>query len=218
MTSSRIPKLYAAGLGLAALGLVLAVTALDPAGASINAANKMAVRGGTIEIMSAPLTEGASSEVHTLLAGTIKTSSPTDVIIQVTAECALWTGIATVGDDLSEAVASVKVWVEVDGVPVKVSSDDTEDPGRVTFCNRAYKMETVNFDDDDAEIRQYLSTRTANSFNWIATNLGSAPSPHTITVKGQIDSEVTGTGEAYAAIGKRTLVVEPVKLATDIVV
>jgi hypothetical protein len=202
-----------------ALGIALAVALVGPsivderAAATHQPADKIAISGSGVEVMNAGLTSGSSSDVHTLATGTLRTSSPTDLIFRVTAECALWTDIATVGNAESEAVASVKMWIELDGNPVAVASDDTgEEAGKVVFCNRAYRMETLNFD-EDATIKQYLKTRSANAFNWITLNVGSGI--HSVALKTQLDSSVSGTGFAKAAVGKRTLIVEPVKLAND---
>lgn len=194
---------------------VVAVPLVAPeAEATHQPADKMAVSGSSLEIITAPLLAGASTTTAELLAGRIKTSSPTDLVLSVSLECALWTDVTTVGNDESEAVARVKVWVEIDGVPVTVSSDDTAEPGKVVFCDRAYKRTTTDFDDEDARIDSYLRTRSAHDFNWIRLNLGSGL--HTISVKGELETAVTGTGMAQAAIGKRTLVVEPTKLANDV--
>jgi hypothetical protein len=125
--------------------------------------------------------------------------------------------VTTIGNADSSSYASVKVWVEIDGAPVGVSSDEaTEDAGKVTFCNRAYRMATTQSDDEDARIDTYLRTRSANAFNWIELDLGSAT--HVVEVKAQLESEVTGMGMAKAGIGKRTLVIEPTKLANDAVI
>jgi hypothetical protein len=174
----------------------------------------MAVSGSTVEIMSAGLLTGSSQQTEQLLAGRIKTSGPTDLIFRVTAECALWTNVQTVGNAQSEAEATVKVWVTVDGNAVPVSSGDTVEPGKVVFCNRAYRLETVNFSDDNATIRQFLRTRTANAFNWMTLNVGSGV--HDITVMASLELNASGSAYAKAAVGKRTLIVEPVKLANDV--
>lgn len=204
-------------MGLAVLAVVVSTNAFSgDVSATHQPADKMAVSGSAIEIMGASITSGGSSEVVTLAEGTIKTSGPTDLIFRVTAECALWTHTATIGNDISEAIAAVKVWVEVDGAVVPVSGDDVgEEAGKVVFCNRAYRMETTNFDDEDATIKSFLRTRSANAFNWITLDLGAGV--HDVVLKAQLDAEVTGTAEAKAAVGKRTLIVEPVKLANDVV-
>lgn len=209
------PKLQA----VLAATLVLAVSwaIATPGAASVDeAANKMHATGSALEIMSAPLTEGSASETVTLLSGTIKTSSPKDLIFRLTAECALWTDVTTVGNDDSQAIATVKVWVEMDGEVIPVADDDTgEDAGKVVLCNRAYRRVTTMFDDENATIETYLSTRSANGFNWFTFDAGSFPSPHLIEVKAQLETQVDGMGMAKAAVGKRTLIVEPTSIAND---
>lgn len=176
-------------------------------------ANKVAISGSALEVMSSDVTEGESSEPVTLLHGVLRTSSPADLILSVSAECALWTDITTVGNDVSEAASAVVVWVEIDGKVVPVSSSDVGAPGEVVFCNRAFRRETLMFDDEDATIKSFLRTRSANAFSWGALNVGAAV--HTIEVKGRLDNAVEGTGRAKAAVGKRTLVVEPVHMSND---
>lgn len=203
---------------VAAAFLFLAVVAaphfVPQADATHQPADKMAVSGSSLEVITAPLLAGASVTTAEILHGQLKTSSPTDLVLSVSMECALWTDITTVGNDNSQAVARVKVWVEIDGVPVKVSSDDTTEPGKVVFCDRAYQRTTSSWNDEDARIDSYLRTRSAHDFQWIRLNLGSGL--HQISVKGELQTSVTGTGMAQAAIGKRTLVVEPTKLANDV--
>jgi hypothetical protein len=208
-------KLFAAATGAALLVLVAAgVLLAGPAMATHRPADKTAVSGSTVEFMTAQLVEGASSEVVTLLTGTMRASSPTDLLFRVTAECALWTNVTTVGgDDSGDALASVTVWVTIDGVTVPVSGDDTVDAGQVVFCNRTHHMSVMDLDDEDAEFNQFLRTREASAFQWLSLNVGNGV--HRFEVKGQLDAQVTGTGEARAAVGKRTLVAEPVKLAND---
>lgn len=203
-------------LGLAVALLVVAAlalpNALGPAKADHKPADKMVAAGSTLEIMTSDVTNGSVSEEATLLTGTLRSSNPTDLVLQLTLECALWTDVTTVGNDDQGAEAQVEVWVEVDGEPVDVSSDDT-DGGRAVFCNRAYEVKTLQFDDEDATIERYLRTRSANAFNWVTLNVGSGI--HEITVKAQLDASASDNARAKAAIGDRTLVVEPVKMAND---
>ncbi|HEV8361031.1 MAG TPA: hypothetical protein VGR28_11310 [Candidatus Thermoplasmatota archaeon] len=222
------------GLAAAAvLSLVGAMGAASLAGATHSPADKIQVSGSALEVMHASaaapggdainavlgglggpgVLDDPTSEEVSLLSATLRTAVPTDLLFRVSAECALWTNITTVGNDDSEAEATVKVWVELDGNPVAVSGDDTNEAGKVVFCNRAFRMMTEMFDDEDATIHSYLRSRTANAFEWATLNVGGGI--HTIEVVGELSTQVTGTGDAKAAIGKRTLVVEPVKLAND---
>lgn len=179
-------------------------------------ADKAVASGSAMEILGTPATEGSTSETVDLLSATVRSSNTIDLLLQVTLECALWTDITVIGNDESEAIATVNVWIEIDGVPVPVASEGEEEPGKVVFCNRAFKMATMNVDDEDQQIDQYLSTKAANSFNWMQVNVGSGV--HEIVVKGELEAQVTGVGEAQAGIGKRTLIVEPLRLSNHVVV
>lgn len=185
--------------------LVAAYASLAPASANHTAADKMAVSGSTLSV-SAP------GETVTLLTGTMKTSSPTDLVLAVSLECSILTQVTTVGNDESQAFGQVEVWIEIDGQPVGVIDGDD---GKVVFCNRTHRQTTTLFDDEDATIQGYIETRSSHSFNWIALNLGSAT--HTIEVKASLSEEATNNALAKAVVGKRTLVAEPTKLANDIV-
>lgn len=203
----------------AAIGAMVA-SLIGPAGADHQPANKVAAAGSTLEVMTAPLVDGAASEEATLLSGTMRTSAPTDLLIEVNAECALFTDTiirtpAGPGEsDASEAVAKIELWVEIDGTPVPVTEGDD---GRVVFCNRAqFNQVTIgpeDDDEDDHEFRQYLDTRSANSFSWITLNVGSGI--HEIVVKAMLTANVTGAGDAKAMVGKRTLIVQPERMAND---
>lgn len=192
------------------LALPLGSTAQDGNDGGSNAANKAAASGSALEILSAPLVEGFESQEVTILDTQIKTSKPQDLIISVTLECALWTNVRTDGNDMAESMARVKVWVEIDGAPVAVSSDDDgEDQGKVVFCDRTHRQEVTNLDNENHTLEQYLRTRTANGFNWVVLDAGSAT--HDVEVIAQLETEVTGLGMAQAGIGKRTLVIDPVR-------
>jgi hypothetical protein len=213
------------------LALVAVVAATNLATATHRPADKMAVAASTLEVLhatgsgAAPLPLGVplgldpldaeSSVTVELLAGTLRTSSPTDLVFRVAAECALWTNVTTVGNDESEAFASVKVWVTLDGVPVSVGSGDTNEPGKVVFCNRTYRVVTTEFDDEDATIQQFLATRSANGFSWVALNVGHGV--HEVQAWAELTVNADDAmASAAAAVGKRTMLVEPEKLANDV--
>lgn len=189
-----------AALAAAALLAVPIVVAQLDGGS--NAANKTAATGSTVEILSPAL---ATSVLDT----TIKTSSPQDLIFSVTLECALWTTVQTVGNDVSEARATVTIQVLFDGVPVSVSG--AGDDGRVIFCDRTHRQTTTGFDDENATIEQYLATRTANGFNWVLPDVGSGV--HTVQVLADLTTFTDSDLFVQAGVGHRTLIVEPTHLA-----
>jgi hypothetical protein len=200
----------------AAIVAGLVITSMGGAGANHTPANKVSVASSNLQTMETFTLDGATSNEVTLFEATLRSSGPADLLMQVTAECALVTNLVNVGNSDSRSVASVHLWIEVDGQPVVVASDG---PGTdlqksdVVFCNRAYQMVITDLDDEDAMFRQYLSTRNANAFNWVALNVGSGV--HDIVVKALLEAEVTGAGEARAFVGKRTLVIEPAMFSND---
>lgn len=208
------------GLGAAGISLGLGALASGSATAS-QPADKVAVSGSTLEVMEVSTTDSENhSETHTLLSDTIKTSTPTDLLLQPTVETALFTDIMTMGNDQSEAEAAVTCWIELDGEPVVVSSDYTaaglseQEASEVVFDKRAHRMETANFDDEEATIRQFLDTRSANGFNWVTLDVGNGE--HDLELMGRLDVNVDDSNaEARAIVGPRTMIVEPVKLPND---
>lgn len=195
------------GALLAAVCVTLAVVAIGgKAEANHEPANKVSASGSTTEVTG-------PGEAVTILSEQVRTSNPTDLILSVSLECSITTDVTTVGSDDQTAVGDIKVWVEIDGQPVLVSTDDAEG-GKVTFCNRTYQRQTsLGSDDEQDSIRTFIETRTANAFNWMALDVGSAI--HTIEVKAQLVTQSTANASALAVIGNRTLIVEPTKSAND---
>ena len=207
---------------LSAAVLVLAIAALSgnpQVSATHQPANKIAVSASGLDILDTSV-GGAGSDTATgvLLLGTLKTSNPTDLIIMVTLECALWTNLKTAGAAAdSTAQAQVLVWIEIDGVVLPISSDDTNGTGKVVFCNRDFRIKYSGL--NDATILElFLKTRSTHAFNYIAISPfgSSASNMHTIKLWAEVKVLVQGDGSARALIGKRTMVVSPEKLANDI--
>ena len=170
------------------------------------------------------------NEVTTLLTSTLRTSSPTDLILSVSMECSIFTGLVTGpssdgGTSTSMASGHVRAWIEIDGkiVPVNSVSQTPQltPPGggegdKVTFCNRTYQRTVKDSENplDGQDIEDdYIATKAANAFNWLRLNLGSGV--HTIVVKGTLMQATTGDATAEAAVGNRSLIVQPAKLAND---
>jgi len=153
-----------------------------------------------------------------VLATTIKTSKPTDLLLQLSMECALWTKVVSTTiqnhpsgyGPYSEAKARVVAWVEVDGVPARLADDDDS---KIMFCDRVHEQELSDIDNSTGNhtISQYLKTRSANAFDWVVLDAGSGV--HTVVVKVDIDASNTKGAYAEGAVGKRTLIVEPTRFA-----
>ena len=146
-----------------------------------------------------------------ILTAKIKTGTPKDLVIDVSAECSLVTNAKLSGTLGSEAIATIEVRVMVDGVQA--------DPGIVTFNNRVLKVEGdlthhyggLPLDIDDHWFEIFLATKCANSFNFMAEDVGSGV--HTVVVQAMTHKEEKGLkGTANAYIGFASAVVDEVML------
>ena len=205
----RVRRVLGAGASVAAVAAVIGLSGGSGAIATHEPADKVSAAGSETEVIRA--TPGTN--VVTLLSEKVKTAKPTDLILGVTAECAITTDLETIGSETQQAEGTVRVWVEIDGKPVPVSSEDT-DGGRVVFCNRMYERTTqLGTDDEQDSVKTFLRTRSANGFNWMALNVGSAT--HLIEVKAELTTSQTQRASAIAVVGNRTLIVEPTKATND---
>jgi hypothetical protein len=143
--------------------------------------------------------------------------------------------VRTVGNDDQAARGELKLWLEKStngGEPEVIGVTSTSagpnepgvasDDGKVVFCDRMYRRATNFTDDEDHEIDTYMDTRSANAFNWLALNVGSGI--HTITLWAEFDDTVDiegfeagsqGTSDSKGAVGRRSLIIEPVRAAVD---
>lgn len=215
LVSRRLPAaVLAALLALAAVALFLSASGGgSTATATHTPADKVVASGSTVEV-------GEPGQELTLLSGTLRSSAPSDLLISVTAECAIATDLTTEGNDTAEATGVAEVWVEVDGTAIGVNNVGTstttaepQDDGKAVFCQRAYRRETSMFDDQDATIKTFLRTREASGFNWVALNVGKGI--HTVEVLAELTETTVNEATADVAIGDRTVIVEPAKLAND---
>lgn len=135
-----------------------------------------------------------------ILQETMKVSSTSDLILQTTAECSILTSLYTAGgpeatNETDGSFGQVKLWIEIDGKRVPVSTNDTttneqgdeDDLGEIVFCNRAYQRTvTDNEQNEDGTTPpeegglrdgldsedDFIRTRTSNGFNWMAFDVG----------------------------------------------
>ena len=156
-------------------------------------------------VASAELDRAVIGEWKDVLSTEIKVSGePKDLVIAVTAECALATNVRLHDKTGSESQAKIMVRALVDNKTVVV-------PSEVVFADRLVKVKG-NLNDTNAWFEIYMATRNANGFNFIAEDVGTGP--HTITV--QAKGFATGVDPApeklLVLIGNRTLVVNEVNL------
>lgn len=224
LSKPKIAVGVAAALVLSFLAFMLALSGQPAAIADHQPADKVAASGSTMEILQPSPDpddeEAEDSRVVTLLSTSLRTSTPSDLMFSVTAECSITTTLKTEGNDEAGAEGVVEVWVEIDGERVGVNNTSTstttgkaEDDGEVVFCNQANQRETMFGDDEDATIETFLRTKQANGFNWVALNVGNEVKQ--IDVKARLTATATNEATAEAVVGRRTLVVEPTKLPHD---
>jgi hypothetical protein len=223
--------------GFAATAVAVALLA-GPAAQAQNPmpANKTAAIGNVVDVLE----PGASDVV---LREELRVSSPADFIINLSSECAIVTQLITgatdgSGDTVSEAnvEGKVELWVTIDGKRVPVAGDpngNSGDDGTVVFCNEGRGRRVT--DDEDAadgqdELADYNRSRSANAFQWLATNVGTAydangdniievlvHAAYTDADGSDCDALATGGTSTFAQtcskafIGKRTLIVEHTK-------
>src|SRR3954453_20901658 len=137
-------KRWVFGGSMLATVAVASVIAVNAIGAGGSPADKVVAAGDKEQVM-APQT-GA-----TLLTATMSTSKPTDLILNVNAECSILTTLDNVGTSTATASGQVRIWVEVDNqiVPVQSMSSPPQntppggdDTDKAVFCEREHQ---VNF-------------------------------------------------------------------------
>ena len=206
-------------LAAVAAGLIAIVGTLsyaEQAQAEGGPANKVAAVGTATEHFD---------DATPVLSETLKVSSPADLILSLTAECSIITELTTGGEapDSSSAEGQVEMWITIDGTPVPVSSTEGDDGG-VVFCNRAYgrTVEDTEGDGDVDSEDDYIRTRTANAFNWLALNTGTdfdslenGQNILDVVVWADYTASTTGEAVADAWVGARSLIIEPTNAAVN---
>lgn len=232
--SSRVgarERLVSLFLGLALVAsLVTLYSVKSPAQADHEPANKIAAAGTEAAVIG-------NNQTQKILEERVRVSTGADLILSVTLECSIITALklgdddtGTPASDTDSASGKVDVWVTIDEKVVKVSTDDTTDPGKVTFCNQLHQQrvtdsETQGPGDNPDGIdthETYLATKNANSFNWLAINTGSTYDSAangnnildivvwaSLTDSGTATCTLGSKSCSEAIIGHRTLIVEP---------
>ena len=132
-----------------------------------------------------------------------------ELIISFSSEAILFTQtkIDRVNQDAT-AASTLRVWAEVDGIPAYPE-------GGVTFAERKQALFTTWTGDETEGIESIdlaLNTTNANSFNFIAYDIGKNEA-HNVTIWGSVaHTEEEGISDAWGAFGNRTLVIEEVNL------
>lgn len=161
----------------------------------------------------------------------IKTSEPADLIISFTAEGALATDVKIKGTgEITESTSKAKIEVQaLVGTDINKDGDYDDDgewataePGEVVFAYRLMTLKGLLWSPaqvgmitlPEQWIEIYKETRAAHSFNFVLKNVGSGVHPVKIQVKTEKIAGFEG-GTVTTVIGKRTLLVESVRMVND---
>jgi hypothetical protein len=168
-------------------------------------ADKMTVTASSTSV------QGPGTDVP-VLSAQMKTSTPADLLLQVTSECTILSQITNMGTSTQNYIAKVELWLTVDGNPVPVVPNATgtgattgsggADDGSVVFCNREFTR-TTTFNTNNESIKDVENTEQSNAFQWVALNVGNGV--HTIVVHARF-TDTNGTDTfAHGVIDKRSL-------------
>jgi len=156
----------------------------------------------------------------TVLETQIKTGTPKDLVMDVSAECSLLTSAKLDGDAGSEAAATIEIRVVIDPGTDNQQYASPGGEGGITFTNRVLKVDgdlTHTFitptllELENHWIEVYIMTKAAHAFNFCAQDVGS--NIHTIRVEAKLSKVDPGSkGEANAYIGNISMVVDEVML------
>ena len=201
--------------GLVALVAVLAISTVAIAftqSVSAAPANKTVIGSGLIGAQI------ASDDWQTIISGTIKTSTPSDLVISHDQECTIHTGL-NLDQDNEQATSAIRqdIRLLVDGEVVPATYGDED--GIVTLCGRAYQMDTnvlstvydlcnwaesLDLDgdgvadnadicsDDEIYFDSFIRTKQAHGWHWIALDVGSGE--HSVEVQSKLINELDGVG------------------------
>ncbi|MGH2808869.1 MAG: hypothetical protein ACRDKT_16510 [Actinomycetota bacterium] len=221
---SSINRWAIAGLCVITAMTMILLATTPQAAADHEPAQKVAAAGSDIDQVE---------DDTPVLTETVRVSSTQDLVLQLTAECSILTALTTNNDNPSStAFGSVRMRIEIDGTPVAVATDEItageegegeedDDPevGEVTFCNRTYSRTVTDEEDPQDGIDEeddFIRTRTANAFNWLATDIGfnfddpaNGNNVVEIVVFADYDTDTMGEALADAFVGSRTLIAEP---------
>jgi len=168
-------------------------------------ADKMTVTASSTSV------QGPNSDKPVLTAQ-MKTSTPADLLLQLTSECTILSQITNMGSSTQSYIAKVEIWVTVDGKAVPVvppptgsgatSGSGGADDGSVVFCNREFTR-TTTFDTNNESIKDVENTEQSNAFQWVALNVGNGV--HTIVVHARFTDTNGADTFAHGVISKRSL-------------
>jgi hypothetical protein len=174
------------------------------------------------------------------MSATSTTSTPEHLVITVNAECVLYTAVGAKGggsvtstSSTATGVVTLQPYLDGNPLPTTLNPNPVSNPsfgfpslppdgnGPVAFCIRGLQLDTANLALNQM-INLFENTRSANSFQWFALNVGNGS--HTVDVYATLSSSVAGSGAtttggttpaAAAMVGQRTMSIDPDHLANS---
>ena len=211
-SARRSPLTAALIVALVAASAVLIRQQVALAGSNLPA-DKMTVTASKMAVID-PGAPGLTTPVQVLNAR-MKTSSPADILLQLTSECAILSNITNAGTQTSNYSTIVRLWITVDNKPVPVvppasttgasGGGGSTDNGKVVFCNRELTRSTT-FQSNSESITDVERTEQANAFNWVAMNVGNGI--HDIVVWAEFENSNSTDAMSHGVIDKRSLTAE----------
>ena len=242
----------AAALTATAALVMSFVFSAAPAAAGSNAADKMVVQGTDGEALcssTVSASAAASGNCNTgptaLLTGTIKLSTPKNLVVDVTMDCSTLTDVSTTTtsntSSSAEAASGVHAWLTltpagqtpsptVGVIPVDPNRSTAGTPpanaaqinsGDVTFCNRDLYLKQTLTSTSAITLATTLNIESqyANAFNWVSLPDNNTSQTETVTLWGEtISSGSTSGGGTEAAaswVGQRTMILTPANTAQN---
>jgi hypothetical protein len=215
------------GLSITAI-LTVALIATNFSMVSADPANKTTFGSSQVGVLA------ANTDWYTITATTIKTSSPSDLIVRHNQECTIHTGL-NLDQDIEKATSAVREDIRLkvtraDGTTEYVSAvPGTGDDGIITMCGRAYEIDTnvlstvydlcafvesldldLDGEPDNADVCEgdevYFDSfiRTKAAHGWDWIVLDLGSGTHLVEVQAKLVSELDAIGDGKGKKGKAT--------------
>ena len=226
----------AAALTAGAAVVMPLVFSAAPAAATSQAADKMVVQGTDgVALCDSQVSASAAyagncpTTPQALLTGTIKLSSPKNLVVEVTMDCSTLTDVSTTTTNngvatSSEAASGVHAWLTltpagqtpdptVGVIPVDPNTSTAGsppanagqiNPGDVTFCNRDLflKQQLTSASVITLATTLNIESQYANAFNWVSLPDANTTQTETVTLWGKVINSGCASGTTNCTNGQ----------------
>ncbi len=231
-------------LGVFGLVAIVAIAAVSVTSLSISQVVAAPANKAMFTAQNVTVVPNTYDTWATIIEGTIKTSSPSDLFITHQQECAIHTELNLDSDNESGTSAvreDIRVLVDGNEVPISYVGNDFN--SEVTLCSRAYSIDTnvlstlsdlctavegidgVTYTcPEDIYFDSYIATKQAHGWTFVALDVGSGE--HTVEVQAKLADNLTVNGKnsknsgdlttphTVLEVGRANLIVTEEKLAT----